>query len=118
MNDETMPAFPPFIPAKPKGGVATEIAAANAELGAKAVDAVVKRQRKPREVQTEADNPTIKRRKKRKPRPATIPLDAIVGFAGLTTEEAEQVVNVCTALQTFPKGSRTRIAAALRRIFE
>jgi hypothetical protein len=27
MNDETQLAFPPFVPAKPKGGVAAEIAA-------------------------------------------------------------------------------------------
>lgn len=102
MNDQPL-EFPPFVPAKPKGGVEAEIKQSKRKQ--KAADLA----------QTGAAD--AKRRKKRKPRPTTIPLDALPAFAGLSTEEAEQVVTVCEALQTFPKGSRTRIAEAIGKIF-
>jgi hypothetical protein len=117
--------FPPFVPAKPKGGVAKEIAASKPivqkpdDPGPHPLDDPLpyhtKAKRKPTEPKLEAE-PKFKR-KKRKPRAGTIPLDALPALAGLHVLEAEQVVTFCEALQTHSKASRTRIVEALGKIF-
>jgi hypothetical protein len=101
--------FPPFVPAKPKGDVKKEIAENNI------AQARQEAKRKPTEPKLEAE-PKFKR-KKRKPRAGTIPLDALPALAGLHVLEAEQVVTFCEALQTHSKASRTRIVEALGKIF-
>lgn len=105
--------FPPFVPAKPKGGVAAEIAQAKVVEGV--VESLFKPKRKRR---TAAEMAAANGSKKKpKPRTATVPVDSLVAFAGLTTEEIEQVVNVCEAINTFPKQARKRIAAAIGQLF-
>jgi hypothetical protein len=112
MNDETMPSFPPFVPAKPKGGVAAEIEASK--------HGDPPRTRKAPKSATEIVNDALtapRKRKKRKPRATTIPLDALPAFAGLAPAEVEQVVVFCEALQTFSKLARLKIVLALGKIF-
>jgi hypothetical protein len=72
---------------------------------------------KPKKPQEPEPGDETRKRKKRKPSSTTVPLYSLVAFAGLTTEEIAQIVRVCEAINTFPKGSRKRIAAAVGQLF-
>lgn len=110
--------FPPFVAAKPKGGVAAEIAAAKPDFPVESTQPVkIKRKRRTSAEMAAANGSEPRKRKKSKPRAAGIPLDSLVAFAGLQANEIEQVVNVCTAINTFPKQARKRIAAAIGQLF-
>lgn len=109
--------FPPFVPAKPKGGVAASKEGDMAVQPLTAVEVVGKSKRKRRtaaEIEAAGGTP---RKKKLKPRPATIPLESLTLLAGLTADEIDQVVGVCEAINTFPKAARKRIAAAIGQLF-
>ena len=108
--------FPPFIPAKPKGGVAAEIAATKSmELPVES-EQPVKRKRRTREEMAAANGGEPRKRKKAKPA-AMVSVDVLVAFAGLKADEIEQVINTCEAINTFPKAARKRIAAAIGQLF-
>lgn len=123
MND-----FPPFVPAKPKGGVAGGIAATTPEfqtaLGpaieqrAEEINAEKKRRKRRTAAEmTAANGGEPRKRKKKQARASGIRFDCLVAFAGLSAEEIEQVVKVCEAINTFPKQARKRIAAAIGQLF-
>jgi hypothetical protein len=107
-------AFPPFIPAKPKGGVAAEIAASK-DTGV--VESTFKPKRKRRTREEMAQAAGVSPNKKAKPRGASIPLYSLAAFAGLTSDEIDQVISVCEAVNTFPKAARKRIVAAIGQLF-
>lgn len=113
MSDDT---FPPFIPAKPKtiqpGGL-TKVDTPMLVEGV--AESTFKPPRKRKAVEPKSNGG--EKRKRRKPRPTSIPLDAVTSFAGLKPDEAEQVVMFCEALQTHSKAARKRIAEAIGKIF-
>jgi hypothetical protein len=97
--------FPPFVPAKPKPG--------KEPLAESAPPVGEKRKRRTKEEIAAAYSQA-----KREPRTTMIPLEALPTLAGLTTEEADQVANMCVAVETFSKPARKRILAALTKIYE
>jgi hypothetical protein len=110
--------FPPFVPAKPKGGVAAEIqAGAVASVGVAESTFKPKRKRRTREEMAAASSGEPRKRKKQQPRAATISIDSLIAFAGLKADEIEHVANVCESINTFPKSARKRIAAAIGQLF-
>jgi hypothetical protein len=105
MNDPEM-AFPGFTPAKPKGVVPAEVATA-----------VFPKPKRKRRTAAELEAAGVLKKKKMKPRGGTIPLGSLIAFAGLSSDEIDQVINLCADINTFPKAARKRIAAAIAQLF-
>jgi hypothetical protein len=103
--------FPPFTLAKPKPAKEPPIEGASGPLTGAPVSE--KRKRRTKEEMEAANG-----RGKREPCTTMIPLDALPAIAGLTVSEAEQVANVCLALDTFSKPARKHIVTALAKIYE
>jgi hypothetical protein len=112
--------FPPFVPAKPKPVKEPPFEGASGPLtGAP----VVERRKRRTKAEMDAANGlggyyAHYRESKREPRTTMIPIEALPMLAGLTVSEAEQVANVCVALETFSKPARKHIVTALAKIYE
>jgi hypothetical protein len=102
--------FPPFAAARPKSGTAVT----GTTVTGTAVGAPVERRKR----RTKEEIAAAYSQAKREPRTTMIPLEALPTLAGLTTEEADQVANMCVAVETFSKPARKRILAALTKIYE
>jgi hypothetical protein len=64
-----------------------------------------------------ASQVSTRQRKKRQPRPTVIPIGILPALAGMTADEASLLMSIIGSLQDAKKKSRTRIVAALGRVF-